>query len=142
MAQFLLNPGSIVGRCTVYDPETGDIDDSNVIVWSSSIDGFLGNGNILSFHLSVGEHILTATATDPEAKTGTDTVHVKVHSIASDFNCDLRVDCFDLAELADRWLATCSTPDWCGGTDLDHNGVVDNADFAEFANHWLEGTTP
>ncbi|MHC4647067.1 MAG: hypothetical protein ACYTBJ_16350 [Planctomycetota bacterium] len=36
-----------------------------------------------------------------------------------------------IAALACYWLAAdCSEPDWCGGFDLDHNGVVDFADFA------------
>jgi subtilisin family serine protease len=36
-----------------------------------------------------------------------------------------------IAALASYWLAEgCGEPDWCGGFDIDHNGVVNFADFA------------
>ncbi len=134
---ILLDSESMQGRCTAYDLETGDINDPNAIVWSSSIDGFLGKGNLIGFQLSVGEHILSATATDPEAKTGINTVSVKVLANASDFNCDLRVGFLDLARFAENWQASCPPPNWCEGTDIDRNGIVDYDDLAELVENWL-----
>jgi len=134
---ILLSSESMQGRCTAYDPETGDVNDPNAIVWSSNVDGFLGKGDLIGFELSVGEHILSATAADPEGKTGIDTISVKVLANASDFNCDSRIDFLDLAKFAEKWQATCSPPDWCEGADLDRSGVVDYDDLAELAKNWL-----
>jgi hypothetical protein len=134
---ILVHSESMQGRCTAYDPETGDIKDPNAIVWTSNIDGFLGKGNLTGFDLSLGHHTLTATATDPEGKTGTDTVTVTVVANFADFNCDRSVDLLDISELAENWQANCSEPDWCEGTDLDRSGVVDFADLAIFCENWL-----
>jgi hypothetical protein len=139
---ILLNAESVQGRCTAYDLETGDVNDPNAIVWSSNIDGLLGKGNLVGFALSVGEHILSATATDPEAKTGIDTVSVKVLANASDFNCDLRVSFLDLAKFAENWQASCSPPNWCEGTDIDRSGIVDYDDLAELVENWLWQAQP
>jgi hypothetical protein len=56
-----------------------------------------------------------------------------------DFNADDRVDFVDYAKLSSFWSATCSSPLWCGGADMNKSGKVDWADFEEFAQHWLEG---
>ena len=134
---ILLSSESMQGRCTAYDPETGDVNDPNAIVWTSNVDGFLGKGNLTGFDLSLGHHTLTATATDPEGKTGTDTVVITVVANFADFNCDRSVDLLDISELAENWQANCSEPDWCEGTDLDRSGVVDFADLAIFCENWL-----
>jgi hypothetical protein len=139
---ILLNSESMQGRCTVYDPETGDITDPNAIVWSSNIDGFLGNGNLTGFELSVGDHVLSATVTDPEGKTATDTAQVTVTANLADFNYDRRVDFLDLSKFAENWQANCSVPNWCGGTDLDRSGVVDFADLLELCENWLWQAQP
>ncbi|MCE5341169.1 MAG: hypothetical protein LLF92_08610 [Planctomycetaceae bacterium] len=49
------------------------------------------------------------------------------------------VDFFDFAALAARWLDTCTGPDFCGGTDLNNDTVVDIFDLAIFAEDWLAG---
>jgi hypothetical protein len=139
---ILLSSESMQGRCTAYDPETGDINDPNAIVWSSNVDGFLGNGDLVGFQLSVGEHILSATATDPESKIGMDTVSVKVLANASDFNCDNRVNFLDLSKFAEKWQATCSPPNWCEGADLDRSGIVDYDDLAKLVENWLWQAVP
>jgi hypothetical protein len=55
----------------------------------------------------------------------------------SDFSHDWTVSLADLAEFTDRWLNSCSEPNWCQGTDLNYNRFVDFADFALFADNWL-----
>jgi len=134
---ILLHSESMQGRCTAYDPETGDITEPNAIVWTSDVDGFVGKGNLIGFELSLGNHALSATATDPEGKSATDTVGVRVVANLADFNYDQRVNLLDLAKFADRWCATCSEPNWCEGADLDHSGVIDFADLAELSENWL-----
>jgi hypothetical protein len=134
---------SIVGRCIAYDPETGDIADPNAIVWSSNIDGFVGTGDLSGFYLSLGKHILSATAMDPEGKIASDSVKVRVIANAADFNFDQHVGLLDFALFADKWCQSCSGSDWwCEGTDLDFSGIVDESDLAIFVRHWLEGVTP
>jgi len=34
-----------------------------------------------------------------------------------------------LEQLAERWLKGCGSPDWCGGLDVDQNGIVNMIDF-------------
>jgi hypothetical protein len=54
-------------NATAYDPEEGDI--SNRIVWTSTIDGYLGQGGSpTSMALSVGRHRLRATIKDQGIK--------------------------------------------------------------------------
>jgi len=81
-------------------------------VWSGSIDGVLAGGGLVGFELSLGEHFLSATAIDPEGKSGTDSVSVTVVKYKSDFNRDLRVSFPDCSKLTDQRLEPCSESDW------------------------------
>jgi len=139
---ILLYSSNMQGRCTVYDPETGYITDPNKIIWSSSIDGFLGKGNLTGFRLSLGNHILSLTATDLEGKNGTDTSKVTVVANRADLNRDLHVDFSDWAKFANRWKETCSEPNWCEGIDLNRNGSIDFSDLAAFVENWLWRRNP
>jgi hypothetical protein len=48
------------------------------------------------------------------------------------------VNYLDLMMFGASWLnQSCVAPDWCGGADLDHSGVVDFGDFAVLASNWL-----
>ncbi len=134
---IFLHSANMQGRCSAYDPETGDINDPNKIVWSSNVDGFLGKGNLVGFQLTLGDHLLSATVTDPEGKTATGTVKVSVAAKRSDINRDLSIDIFDFGMLVSNWLLTCSEPNWCEGTDLNFSGKIDFDDFAIFARNWL-----
>jgi myo-inositol-hexaphosphate 3-phosphohydrolase len=58
------------------DPEEGDL--SARVTWSSDRDGPLGSGTPLDVVLSVGAHLLTATATDALGGVGSATVQVSV----------------------------------------------------------------
>lgn len=62
---------------TATDPEQGDLTAS--IVWTSNRDGVLGTGgNLLVGTLSVGSHVLTASATDGGQSTGEDQVDLTI----------------------------------------------------------------
>jgi Putative binding domain, N-terminal len=62
----------------VYDVELGTLDGTN-IQWSSSIDGFLGNGAIFNTDsLSVGVHVISMSADDGLGGVLTDSVTVTV----------------------------------------------------------------
>jgi hypothetical protein len=63
---------------TGTDNEDGALIGSS-LVWSSNIDGVLGNGTTFSTSsLSAGSHTITLTATDSSSYSGTDTVNVVV----------------------------------------------------------------
>lgn len=63
-----------------YDVDTGSMQ-ADQLQWSSSIDGVLGNGDVLSVtELSVGTHIITLRADDGAGGVATDTVEVVVVS--------------------------------------------------------------
>ncbi len=54
-----------------------------------------------------------------------------------DFKGDSTVNFVDNAYMGNNWFSNCSSPGWCGGTDLDHNGEVDYDDLMIFAEAWL-----
>ena len=56
---------------------------------------------------------------------------------------DLSKDCWvnleDFALLAANYLRDdCTSPDWCGGADIDHTGAVNLADLAILTDEWLQ----
>ncbi len=56
-----------------------------------------------------------------------------------DLNGDGFVSFLDLESLAGQWLnMDCSVKDWCNGVDLDRNDRVDIADFAVWADYWID----
>lgn len=65
------------------DAEDGTLTGSS-LVWTSSLDGSLGTGNLLTLtDLSVGTHTITLTATDSTSLTGTDTVTITVNQAST-----------------------------------------------------------
>jgi predicted outer membrane repeat protein len=63
--------------------------------------------------------------------------YVLTTNLVGDFNFDKYVNFFDYILFADHFLDTdCEFPDWCYGTDLDRNGVVNWGDFAIFAENY------
>jgi hypothetical protein len=59
------------------DPETGDVSAS--LVWSSQKDGPIGAGASFSVSdLTMGRHVITATATDPDGNAGSATISVRI----------------------------------------------------------------
>jgi subtilisin family serine protease len=63
---------------------------------------------------------------------------------AADFDFDGRANLVDLHSFVSDWLTTnCGkSNDWCLGADLDQRGAVDFADFAIFAQYWMDGAIP
>ncbi len=68
---------SIEFAASASDAEDGDVSAS--LAWSSDIDGDIGSGSTFSFAgLSVGPHVITATATDSMGRTGSSSVAVTI----------------------------------------------------------------
>ncbi len=63
---------------SAYDPHEGNLNSS--LQWTSSLDGSLGTGNVLSRTLSVGYHLLTASVTDSNGLSNSHTVLVQQHA--------------------------------------------------------------
>lgn len=59
------------------DPQDGELSGAS-IVWTSDLDGEIGTGTAFDARLSVGVHEITATATDSDGNTGTDTIGLTV----------------------------------------------------------------
>jgi hypothetical protein len=58
----------------------------------------------------------------------------------ADFTCPDGVNIEDIDYFVQRWLLDdCASSNNCDGADMNGSGVVDFADFAIFAQHWLEG---
>ena len=63
------------------------------------------------------------------------------HVLTRDFNQDTKVDFADFVLFSLYWLhADCSDPDWCAGTDLNTDGIVNHDDLMLFTDFWLEMT--
>ena len=60
------------------DPEDGDLTTS--LEWTSSIDNVIGTGGSFPTTLSDGNHFITAEVTDPDGKSGSDSVSITVGS--------------------------------------------------------------
>jgi hypothetical protein len=56
----------------------------------------------------------------------------------SDFDSSGRIDYSDFKDITDKWLGSCSAPDWCGGIDLNKDSIIDLADLAYFARQWMQ----
>src|SRR2546428_13398137 len=69
---------------TATDPQDGNI--SSSLSWRSDRDGVLGTGPSVSTTLSLGPHVITATARDSAGTTGADLIHVTVGSGAPTVN--------------------------------------------------------
>jgi hypothetical protein len=72
---------------------------------------------------------------------GVDYPRLNWESIDGDFVCPDGVGGEDLDYFVGRWLLNdcTSSNNYCGGVDGDASGTVDLADWAVFAEHWLEG---
>ncbi|WP_105188923.1 S8 family serine peptidase [Pseudoalteromonas sp. T1lg48] len=72
-----LNGETISFSASSNDTEDGDL--TAGIVWTSSIDGVIGNGtSFTKSDLSVGDHVITASSTDSAGQTSTETVELSV----------------------------------------------------------------
>jgi len=67
---------SIQFEGTASDAKDGDLTDN--LVWTSSIDGVIGNGGSFSITLSDEVHTITASVTDSDDNTGSDSVTITV----------------------------------------------------------------
>jgi len=75
---------SVFFDAVAYDTEDGRLDGSSV-VWTSDLDGNLGSGReiiLLASDLSVGNHLITVTATDANGESSSATVSIDVSRIA------------------------------------------------------------
>src|SRR5690606_18400358 len=68
---------TITLRATVRDSDETLLPDSS-IVWESSIDGILGNGEEILVSLSPGTHTITLTGEDALGSTGQDTITLNI----------------------------------------------------------------
>jgi hypothetical protein len=67
-----------------------------------------------------------------------DTGWRSVMRIPMDLNNDGIVNFSDFAIFAFYWMDdTCSDPDWCEGSDSDYSGRVDFVDLLDFVDYWL-----
>jgi hypothetical protein len=72
---------SVTFTGTATDAEDGDL--TAGLSWSSSIDGTIGSGGSFSTSsLSVGNHTITASVTDSDLNTGSDTIGITVNPVS------------------------------------------------------------
>jgi len=138
-------------------PNTGPnviVDANGCPIGDFDLDGAVGLRDLRDFVL----HWLEVDCKDPKWCEGTDfdmstTVNLTDFAffanqwsgearLKGDFSHDGTIDMRDLLIFCEQWLTICSGPTWCEGCDFDKSSFVDLADFAQFAEHWLEGITP
>jgi cyclophilin family peptidyl-prolyl cis-trans isomerase len=60
--------------------------------------------------------------------------------IAADIDVDGKVNFDDYMILSSHWMEqNCAAPNWCAGTDINKNGLVDTPDVLMLAERWLTG---
>jgi hypothetical protein len=75
------NPNAVSFEAQADDPEDGPLTGA-AIVWTSSLTGFLGTGEILPDRpLPPGSHVITATATDSDGNSASASIRVSVAAI-------------------------------------------------------------
>ena len=79
---YLTSQQNLIG--TANDPEDGNI--SGDIIWTSSIDGVIGNGSNINPFLSDGNHLITASVTDSTANTEMDSINISIAALADNDN--------------------------------------------------------
>ena len=109
---------------TAIDPQDGDISAS--IVWNSSLDNDFGTGAVVSTStLSVGNHTITASATDSDTLTGSDQISISILP-----GCDTIAYSAGFETDSDGWTTgpgqTCSTGTFVRGTpnEIINGGVT------------------
>ncbi|MBN2270476.1 MAG: PKD domain-containing protein [Sedimentisphaerales bacterium] len=133
----------IVFRVLARDREDGPVEDAN-IVWTSSIDGEFGYGEVFSWHadwFSEGEHVITATATDSNDLSGFASVTIRTSWMWCDLNLDGAVDLADLAIVGAQWLQPPGSPS-ADVVPYWGDGIVNMRDLEKVATQWLEGAGP
>jgi parallel beta-helix repeat protein len=121
-------------------PDTGD---ANQTILSPCVDA----GSDYAFSLDMYRH---TTRTDRIPEDLNSVVDMGYHyiltaDILGDFNFDGIVNIIDFEIFMLHWLEEgCEFPDWCHGTDLNQDGVVDNFDLAKFGKNYgeVEKTPP
>jgi len=102
----------VIFQANASDIEDGDLD--SFIAWSSSIDGFLGSGNIINSVLSLGNHQISASVTDSLSDTA---IAVIGTNILGDSDNDQMNDAWEINSFGGL------TRDGTG--DYDGNGITD-----------------
>jgi hypothetical protein len=73
---------TVTFQANAYDPDSGSMDGEQ-IVWFSTIDGEIGNGDLLSLSdLSAGEHTILAVAVDGKGGMAGDSVKITIYQDA------------------------------------------------------------
>jgi len=84
---------------------------------------------------------------DPNDPNGVHNVPVTVTcgscNVPVDLDGDYDNDLPDFSILSLNWMQMgCMGPGWCGGTDINMDGKVDELDFILMAEFWLAGKSP
>jgi len=103
---------NVLFQATANDAEDGDL--SSSVLWTSSIDGALGSGNIINSVLTLGSHQITASATDSFSTTVTSNITV---NILGDSDVDGMNDAWEIENFGDLSRD--------GSSDFNNNGITD-----------------
>jgi hypothetical protein len=135
----------------IYEIDSVDADAGDWIMGSSGGQTVIDAGGTLLFDIfGLGNRMDGPTLSDNVSKIDNiyfSTVHENVNpafpsfgsfTLKGDVEPDGDVDWYDLSNLIAQWLNNCSAPDWCDNCDINHDGIVDLADFGYLAENWLE----
>lgn len=99
-------------------------------------------------NLSAGTHTVDFLSTTnwnaPDSRTvsitGSQSIAAHYYHIA-DLDTNDKINLSDYSLLSDGWQdSPCSSPDWCGGVDINRSGTVGIDDLLIMAEHWLDGS--
>lgn len=85
-----------------------------------------------------GTYLISCTITDDDGISITDYDYFTVPANFDIAGDDDLVNILDFSVLFNNWLCDCGEPNWCGGTDFNHDDTVDGIDFSILADKWLK----
>ncbi|MCK4999067.1 MAG: VCBS repeat-containing protein, partial [Anaerohalosphaera sp.] len=112
--------------------------------YSNTLMAGAGNLNYAfnSSGLAAGAYSVSVVAIDDEnAPSDPVTYTIEIGMLSCDINADQNVNYADFSTIASWWMLACSGPDWCGGSDFNRSGYINNDDLLYFAENWLENNS-
>lgn len=107
------------------------------IEWNFGDDQNSVGDSVSHTYSKAGTYLVSCTVTDDDGVSITDWKYFDV--VDYDLVDDNVINILDLAEFVGHWLDTnCGEPNWCCGTDFNHDEIVNFYDFALLSQYWLQ----
>lgn len=107
------------------------------VVWDFGDNQFSNDFNPSHTYSQPGTYLISCTITDDDGVSITDFDYFTVPTDLDIAGDDYFVDLADFSVLCNYWLYECGEPDWCEGTDFNHDDTVEWVDLSMLVDNWL-----